>query len=54
MAGLGIGLYQCRQIIEAHGGRIQVSSVEGEGSVFTVWFPDTQNHRQQYEPGNGS
>lgn len=37
--GLGIGLYQCRQIIEAHGGRIQVSSVEGSGSVFTVFFP---------------
>ncbi len=38
--GLGIGLYQCRQIIEAHGGRIQVSSEEGVGSVFTVWFSD--------------
>ncbi len=36
--GLGIGLYQCRQIIEAHGGRIEVSSEEGRGSVFTVWF----------------
>jgi hypothetical protein len=37
--GLGIGLYQCRQIMEAHGGRIEVSSVEGSGSVFTLWFP---------------
>ena len=36
--GLGIGLYQCSQIVEAHGGRIEVSSVEGEGTVFTVWF----------------
>jgi hypothetical protein len=36
--GLGIGLYQCRQIVEAHLGRIEVSSVEGRGSVFTVWF----------------
>ncbi|KAB0666479.1 PEP-CTERM system histidine kinase PrsK [Oryzomonas japonica] len=37
--GLGIGLYQCRKIVENHGGRIEVSSLEGSGSVFTVWFP---------------
>lgn len=37
--GLGIGLYQCRQIVEAHGGRIEVESKVGRGSVFTVWLP---------------
>ncbi|WP_236027001.1 XrtA/PEP-CTERM system histidine kinase PrsK [Geomonas diazotrophica] len=37
--GLGIGLYQSRQIVTAHGGRIDVSSVEGEGTVFTVHLP---------------
>ena len=36
--GLGIGLYQCSQIMEAHGGRIEVTSLEGSGTVFTVWF----------------
>jgi putative PEP-CTERM system histidine kinase len=36
--GLGIGLYQCRQIVEAHNGSIEVDSSEGSGSVFTVWF----------------
>jgi putative PEP-CTERM system histidine kinase len=37
--GFGIGLYQCRQIVEAHGGRIEVKSTEGEGTEFTVWLP---------------
>ena len=39
--GLGIGLYQCRQIVDAHGGRIEVSSVPGSGTEFTVWFTET-------------
>lgn len=39
LTGLGIGMYQCRQIVAAHGGRIEVASVEGEGTTFTVWLP---------------
>jgi signal transduction histidine kinase len=34
-------LYQCHNIIEAHGGKIEASSVEGSGTVFTVWFADS-------------
>jgi putative PEP-CTERM system histidine kinase len=37
--GLGIGLYQCRQIVKAHGGRIDVRSEAGKGSTFTVILP---------------
>ncbi|MBI4684811.1 MAG: PEP-CTERM system histidine kinase PrsK [Nitrospirae bacterium] len=37
--GLGIGLYQCRQIVHSHGGSIDVSSEPGKGSVFTVYLP---------------
>jgi len=42
--GFGVGLYQCRQIIEAHNGRIEISSEEGRGSVFTVWLPKAHEH----------
>ena len=37
--GLGIGLYQCKRIIEAHGGQIEVASELGEGSTFSVMLP---------------
>lgn len=37
--GMGIGLYQCRQVIENHGGRIEVESQPGEGATFTIWLP---------------
>jgi signal transduction histidine kinase len=37
--GMGIGLYQCRQIIEGHGGHIDVQSKLGGGTTFTLWLP---------------
>jgi two-component system OmpR family sensor kinase len=38
-SGMGLGLTIVRQIIEAHGGTIQVASQVGKGSLFTVWLP---------------
>ena len=37
--GTGIGLDICRQIIEAHGGKIMVESELGVGSRFTIQLP---------------
>jgi putative PEP-CTERM system histidine kinase len=37
--GWGIGLYQAREIVVAHEGRIDVQSAEGAGSTFTVLLP---------------
>jgi predicted ATPase/signal transduction histidine kinase len=37
--GLGLGLYICRRIIEAHDGSIRVLSQPGEGATFTVELP---------------
>lgn len=37
--GLGLGLSICKQLVEMHEGTLQVSSVLGEGSVFTFTLP---------------
>jgi two-component system, OmpR family, sensor histidine kinase MtrB len=38
VAGSGLGLSVSRRIIEAHGGRIEVNSEVGAGSVFSIWL----------------
>ena len=37
--GLGIGMFQARMVVEAHGGNIQVNSEAGRGTTVRVSFP---------------
>lgn len=37
--GTGVGLATCKNIIEAHGGKIRVESSVGKGTNFTLIFP---------------
>ncbi len=37
--GLGFGLSKCWRIVSMHGGRIEVASHPGQGSVFTITLP---------------
>jgi len=39
MRGLGIGLFQCKRIVEAHEGKIEVDTEEGKGSTFRIVLP---------------
>jgi signal transduction histidine kinase len=38
-SGSGLGLSICREVADAHGGRVWVESKEGEGSSFTLALP---------------
>lgn len=38
-SGSGIGLNLTREMVQLHGGDIQVESNPGKGTVFTVWLP---------------
>ena len=37
--GTGIGMFQCKMIVEAHHGRIEVESEPGKGTSFRVLLP---------------
>ena len=42
--GTGIGLALVQELVKLHGGSVQVVSVYGEGSTFTVTLPTGQTH----------
>ena len=53
--GVGIGLSTCYNIVDQHGGEIQVESEEGKGSTFMVKLPrENRNGSLQSNPNPGS
>ena len=41
--GAGLGLALTKKLVELHGGNIEVESAFGEGSMFTVYLPETNS-----------
>ncbi len=52
-AGTGLGLTVCREIIEAHGGRMHLSNRAGGGLIVSLWLPDREPGLSDAEPGLG-
>ncbi len=48
--GAGLGLSLVDQIVRAHGGRVELVSVAGEGTTFTIVLPVTGAATQRTEP----
>lgn len=48
--GVGLGLYIARQIVIAHGGRIEVTSDETTGTVFTARLPRRNTADSERDP----
>jgi putative PEP-CTERM system histidine kinase len=52
--GLGLGLYQCRGIVEAHGGEFRVASEPGAGTTFRLLLPGARSGGAVALPGRVS
>jgi signal transduction histidine kinase len=45
--GTGLGISAVEQILEQHGGGLDIDSVEGKGATFTLWLPIHENSGEQ-------
>jgi signal transduction histidine kinase len=48
-AGSGVGLYIAQQLVEMHGGSIEVTSAAGKGTTFTILLPLALRSQQKEE-----
>jgi signal transduction histidine kinase len=44
--GTGLGLPTIKNILEQHGGGLDIASTVGEGATFTAWFPIDSSIRE--------
>lgn len=51
---LGLGLYIAERIVDAHGGRTDVQSFEGQGTPFTISLPRRETWVTDPRPGDAS
>jgi len=40
-SGTGLGLTLCREIVDAHGGRLSIANRQGGGAVVALWLPSS-------------
>jgi signal transduction histidine kinase len=48
--GTGLGLSLANGIVQSHGGRIEITSVQQKGTQFRVWLPIERSRREKPKP----
>jgi nitrogen fixation/metabolism regulation signal transduction histidine kinase len=51
-SGTGLGLTLCREIVEGHGGTLDIANRDGGGVAVRIWLPPAQGLRGSLEPSS--